>query len=337
MNKIRVGLIGYGYWGPNHARIIDRNDQCELVAICDFDNDRLKEAERSYHGISITNSHIDLLNDDSIEAVVIATPVMTHRSLVADALKVGKHVLCEKPLAYLPEEIIDLGTIAREQGKTLMCAQIFEYNSVVRYMEKYLKNEDIGDLLYIHSVRNGLGPVRKDINVVYDLATHDVSIILRLLGKLPNYVSAVGSSFIEENKHDIAFINLEFENKVIASINVSWLDPIKQRKLRVIGSKKMLVFDDISVGEKLKVINSGKSYLTKDGDFGSFQVSIKDGDIIIPNVHYEEPLQNQWDHFVDCVNNRKTPETDVENAHKVVKVLHAINSSLAVNGARIQL
>lgn len=337
MKKVRVSVIGYGYWGPNHCRIIQHHKWAELGMICDEDEERLKIAADYYPGVRCTKDVSEVFSDPDTEAVIIATPVITHAGLIRKALESGKHILCEKPLARDLSEIADIENLLDASGKKLMCAQIFEFNPVVRYIKQYLSQNDIGQYLYLIANRNGLGPVRKDINVIYDLASHDISIILYLLGRMPLYVSAVGSSCFRNGIEDIAFIQLEFEDQLFASIQVSWLDPIKERKLRIVGSKKMLQFNDISVDKKLEIYKTGESYLNFDGDFGRFQSTIKDGDILIPNIAYEEPLALQFAHFMDCVLQDRQPSTDIASARRVVQILEALNQSVKNNGERIRL
>ena len=337
MSRIQISVIGYGYWGPNHCRIIQHHKDAELRIICDQDNNRLKEAKEYYPDAICTNDIDAILNDVHTEAVVISTPVNTHADIIKKVLKSGKHILCEKPLTKTVEEIKTIDDVLKKSGKILMCAHTFEFNQVVRYIKEYLKGNDVGKYLYFSAFRNGLGPVRKDINVIYDLASHDISILLYLLEKSPLYVSAVGSSCFNNGIEDIAFIYLEFEDKLFASIQVSWLDPVKERIFRIVGSKKMMLFNDISLDEKLKIYNTGDSYLSFNGDFGTFQSQVKDGDIFIPNITYDEPLTTQFSHFMESIKNNLQPSADISNARNVVAVLEALNYSIKNNGERIKL
>lgn len=337
MNKLKFGVIGFGYWGPNHCRVINNDASSKLVAICEKDETKLNQAGKLYPNIALHANSQPIFKDNDIDAVVIATPAITHVDLIIEALENDKHVLCEKPLAISTEEISKIERIATAHNKILMCAQIFEFNSIVRYLKTYLSNNDIGKYLYITANRSGLGPIRSDVNVIYDLATHDISIIIYLLDKMPLYVSAMGSSCFGNDKEDIAFINLEFDDAFFVSIQVSWLDPIKKREIKVVGSKKMLLFNDVSVDEKLKIIETGKSYLSFSGDFGSFQSKITDGDIIIPNITYNEPLKTQFSHFLECIEKNEVPQTDLQNAKRVITVLEALNKSIKNNGKRIEI
>lgn len=335
--QIGVSVIGFGYWGPNHCRIVQHNKNSELRMICDTDRLRLKTAQEIYPGIVCSDDVNKIFSDSSTDVVIIATPVSSHTELVKAALKNNKHVLCEKPVAASIFEIQEIDNILKQTDRIFMSAHIYEFNPIVKYIKNFLKYNDIGQLLYMSTSRNGLGPIRKDINVVFDLATHDISIVLFLLDKMPQAVAAFGKSYFNNGIEDVAFIQLEFDDKLYVSIQVSWLDPIKERKIRIVGSKKMLLFNDISIDEKLKIYNTGESYLNFTGDFGSFQSTIKDGDIYIPNIHFEEPLAAQFNHFMDCVTNNKQPSTDISNARRVLQILEALNQSLKNNGERIRL
>lgn len=337
MSKIRVSVIGYGYWGPNHCRVVQHHKGAELRMICDQDPERLRVAREYYPEAACTNDVTRVFEDAETDAVIIATPASTHAGLIKMALRHGKHILCEKPLTRTTAEIDDLEADWQASGKILMCAHIFVYNPVVRYIKNYLDTHDIGKFLYLIASRNGLGPVRKDINVLYDLATHDISILLFLLDKFPRAVSAFGASHFNNPMEDNAIAILEFDDHLLANIQVSWLDPIKERNVKIVGSKKMLLFNDISPDEKLKIVSTGESYLNFDGDFGLFQSTIKDGDILIPNILYTEPLAGQFAHFTDCIRNGQQPATGLHNARQVVRILEALNQSIKQHGARIEL
>lgn len=335
--NINISIIGFGYWGPNYCRIVHYHKHASIRMIGDIDENCLNLAKELYPTVQCTTDVQQIFEDESTDIIIIATPVTTHADLIIKALKHNKHVLCEKPIAYSLSEIQDIELVLDKTDKKLMCAHIYEYNAIVKYIKSYLKNNDIGKLLYVSAFRNGLGPIRKDINVIYDLATHDISIVLYLMDKMPIAVSAVGTCCFNNSIEDVAFINLEFEDKLFVSIQVSWLDPIKERKLKIVGSKKMLLFNDISIDEKLKIYKTGESYLNFNGDFGSFQSTIKDGDILIPNIAFEEPLAVQFNHLIDCILNNKQPSTGITNAKKVVQILESLNFSLKNKGERVVL
>ena len=290
-----------------------------------------------YPHISFTNDVDQIANNPEIQAVVICTPVNTHFELTEKIIKAGKHVLCEKPLTDTASRCEDLNRLAQQNGVKLLVGHVFEYNSIIRYMKEMIYQNQIGRVLYLQLMRMGLGPVRKDVSVIFDLAAHDVAIAISLMKQLPISVSASGSCFLQEEVEDVAFIQLEFAEKVIASISVSWIDPIKQRVVKVVGAKKMLVFDDVSVGEKFRIIETGKNYQTSPGDYGSFQLSVKDGEIIIPNLQYTESLVNEFDHFIACIKGTEEPLTDAAYAARVVKVLEAAQTSIRQGGKKIIL
>jgi len=289
-----------------------------------------------FPGVEFTTSFDDIVQNPAITAVIISTPVKTHFELAKQCLVAGKHVLCEKPMTQTSQEARELIELSRKKKLVLMPGHVFEFNSIVRYMKRLLDAKRIGEVIYISMFRTGLGPIRNDVNVVYDLASHDISILNLLLGSPPVTVSAIGKSFVKSSREDVAIISFEFPGKVIASLTVSWMDPIKQRLIKVVGTKKMLLFDDVSA-EKLKVINTGKNYQSLKGDFGSFQLSTKDGDILIPNIKYPEPLKLEYEHFINCIRKGKSPMPDAESGSSVVKVLEAVCQSIKQNGKKISL
>lgn len=333
--EIRTALIGCGYWGPHFIRICKESTYLKLIKVCDINKTVIDKFKKLHEDINFTLSIKEIVDDQSIQAVIISTPVKTHFQLAKKCLLAKKHVLCEKPLSYTSKESEELIKIARKNKVTLMTGHIFEFNQVVRYMKNLLLGNKIGDVLYINMFRTGLGPIRQDVNVVYDLASHDISILNYLFDSTPIAISAIGRSFISKKQDDIAIINFEYPNDIIASLTVSWMDPIKQRLIKIVGTKAMLMFDDVSTTEKLKMVRTGKSYQSLKADFGSFQLSTIDGDITIPNIKYPEPLRIEVDHFTDCIVKNKKPETDGESGLRVVKVLEAVNKALKTKGKRI--
>jgi predicted dehydrogenase len=252
-------------------------------------------------------------------------------------LESGKNVLCEKPLTYTSAESQDLIDVAKINNVKLAVGQIFEYNSCVQYTKKLLKENVLGDIMYLHFKRTGLGPIRQDVNAMWDLASHDISIALNLLGVNPISVSAFGQSYIQKDVDDVIFINLEFPNKVIANIHVSWLDPCKVRTATVVGTQKMLVFDDISLSEKIRIYDKGASYQPKSFDYSEFQLSLRDGGISIPNIKYDEPLKTEVMDFIDSIRNNREPYTNGVSGYNVVKVLEACQYSLENQNQKVTL
>lgn len=327
---MKFGLVGFGYWGRNLARVIENNNKIDFVCIAEVDETRQLEIKNTYVNVQIFNNYKDLINQN-LDAVIIATPTSTHFEICSFFLKNGINVFCEKPLTLKSSESLELDKISKEKNLVLMVGQIFEYNSVVRSIKNYIKEGFLGDILYINTVRAGLGPIRNDVNVVYDLATHDISILNYILNDLPKKINASGACFLNSNNEDIAYINLEYSNNIRTNIQVSWIEAKKERIIKIVGSKKMLIFDDTHPYEKLKIIDKGISYLNYDGDYGSFQLSNIDGDTYIPRIEYKEPLKVEIDHFLDCIINNTLPLTGAESAFNVIKVIEKIQESIKQN------
>lgn len=323
----RVCLVGYGYWGINLARVISQNFDSELVLVCEMDKSKQNLLKKNYPNAGFVSDYKEVINFD-IDIVVICTPISTHFELSSFYLNNYMHVFCEKPLAKNTSEVLALEKIAISNNLKLMVGHIFEYNSVVHRIKEIITQKDFGEILYISMVRAGLGPVRDDVNVVYDLATHDISILNYLLSIEPIKIGASGSCFINKNIEDVAFINLEYANNLKVSILVSWLEAAKERNIKIVGTKKMLIFNDLDPSSKLKIYSTGDSYQKFIGDFGVFQLSLNDGDILIPNIEYKEPLSEEYKHFIDCVKSDSEPFTGVKNAFEVVKIIERIQLAL---------
>ena len=252
MKKVNLALTGCGLWGANFLRIAKQHPECNLLAISDIEADRLQKVNSELNVPTSVTDYKMLLNEASIDAVIVATPVISHYEIVKYFLSKGKHVLCEKPLTITSAQSLELHKIADDKRVVLMIGHVFLYNQGIIFTREKLNDNFLGDIIYMHFQRTGLGPIRQDVNVLYDLASHDISILLYFLGKLPNAVSASGKSHVQSEKEDVAFLQLEYDN-VIANIHVSWIDPHKERRITVVGSKKMLVFNDVSVSEKVRI------------------------------------------------------------------------------------
>jgi len=271
---------------------------------------------------------MEILEDPNIQGIIICTPATTHYSVARAALQQDKHVLVEKPLTTSSIEAKELLLLAEERKRVLMVGHVFLYNSAIMQIKQYIDNGDLGKILYVYSSRTGLGPVRSDINVCWDLAPHDISILCYLLNKKPLHVTSNGEWYLKQGNEDVAFNTIEFDQNLIANIHVSWLDPIKIRKLTLVGTKKMLVFNDILPTEKIKIFDKGFTYERPLGDFGDFQLSLRDGDILIPKIKITEPLTEQCIDFIACIKNNKKPKSDGEHGLLVVQVLEAMSASL---------
>lgn len=325
---ISIGLIGLGYWGPNYLRIFTELEQSRISWVCDANQEVFRKIKNRYAFANFTGKIEDLLKDPKLDAVCVATPASTHYSIAKSCLENGKHVLVEKPLTLKSSEGEELVSIAQEHGLKLMVGHTFQFNGAVRKLKEYLELGEIGRLYYVYSSRTGLGPIRQDVNALWDLAPHDISVLLYLLGGPPVQVSATGASFIQPGIHDVVFATLVFPGNVLAHLHVSWLDPHKIRKITLIGSEKMIVFDDVEPLEKIRVYPKGATRTEPPSSFGEFQISLRMGDVLIPYIPMEEPLKEQCKHFVDCVLRDKQPQSDGRNGVEVVKVLEKIQESL---------
>ncbi len=334
-DRLRLGLIGYGYWGPNLARNFHQLPDAWLVACADADNARLAEAARLFALQQTANDARALIENPTLDALVIATPARSHFELVSQALNAGKHVLVEKPLALTSADARALTDLARKNKRVLMVGHTFEYNPAVWKIQELLDAGALGELYYIYANRVNLGRVQTDINALWSIAPHDVSIMLALLKQMPQSVSAHGATYLHQGIEDVVFALLNFPNNIVGHIHASWLDPSKTRQMTFVGSEKMIVYDDVDPEAKIKIYDKG---VYKRGDaFGEFQLRVRSGDLYIPKIDLTEPLKYECAHFLECIRENKTPRTDGENGLRVVRVLEAAQESLKRNGTPIQL
>jgi len=333
--RLRIGLVGYGYWGPNLARNFHQLDDAWLVACADADPKRLQEISRLYPIQQTASDARELIENPTLDALVIATPARSHFPLVSQALEAGKHVLVEKPLALSSADARTLTDIAVKNKRVLMVGHTFEYNPAVWKIQELLEQGALGELYYIYSNRVNLGRVQTDINALWSIAPHDVSIMLALLKRMPLSVSAHGATYVNQGIEDVVFALLNFSNNIVGHIHASWLDPSKTRQMTFVGSEKMIVYDDVDPESKLKIYDKG---VYKRGDaFGEFQLRVRSGDLYIPKIDLTEPLKYECAHFLECIREDKTPRTDGENGLRVVRVLEAAQQSLLQNGAAVSL
>ena len=331
-----IGVVGLGYWGPNWVRNLHQLRQARRVVACDLDTKRRDHVRGLYPGVEGSSNFDALLLDTEIEGFVIATPVSTHFTLAKKALLAGKSVLVEKPLAMSSAQAAELVHIAREQGRVLMVGHTFEYSAPVLKMREIIESGEMGEMFYISSIRANLGLIQHDVNVAWDLATHDISIILMLMGgRLPEAVSCQGQSHYKRGIEDVAMLSLHFPRNVIAFIHVSWLDPNKIRRTTIVGSKKMLVYDDLALQEKIRIYDKGVDVAPYYDTFGEFQFSYRYGNVMIPRIDEAEPLKLECEHFVDCIRNGNTPRTDGLSGLRVVSVLEAAAHSIKNSGAMV--
>jgi len=330
-SNVRIGVIGLGLWGPNHVRNFRLIGGCEVARICDTDEARLASAHKSFPGIDTSLDPKSVTEADDIDAVVVATPTRSHFPLVRKALEAGKDVLCEKPLALNCAETRALCRIAAKKRLVLMVGHVFLYNACALHLKEAIARGELGRIYYIDAVRTNLGPVRSDVGVLFDLASHDISIFNFLLGARPESVSAVGEAFLQKGIEDVGFLTLAYPKGVICHVHTSWLDPRKVRQLTVVGDTKMAVWDDMNILEPVRYYDKGvvpESY----SSFGEFHMVLRDGAITIPNLKLHEPLLRQDQEFIDCLRSRRTPAACGEFGSAVVRVLDAAHRSLAHGG-----
>ncbi len=326
--QINLGLIGIGYWGLNYVRIFKEIPSANLLYACDLNRSRLKLVKKNHPEVKITTNYQEILKKEEIDAVIIATPASSHYQIVKESLKKNKSVLVEKPMTLNSKEACEITELAEKKGLKLMVGHVFEYNQAVIEMKKIINKKELGKIYYLHFTRTGLGPIRSDVNAMWDLAAHDVSILHYLLEETPIRVLAKGKWFIQKEIEDVVFLTLEFKSGVIANIHISWLDPRKKREVTVVGSKKMMVFDDMNPTDKIFLYDKGVTKELIEGTFDEFQLAIRVGDVFIPRIDFKEPLKEECLHFIDCLRKNEKPKTNGWSGYKVVKVLEAAEKSL---------
>ena len=328
---LRVGVIGAGYWGPNLVRNFFEAPGADAVAVCDLSEDRLDAIRKRYPSVKTTRDHRELIADPSIDAVCVATPVSTHHQLATEALRAGKHVLVEKPLARTIGEAEALVALADEAKRVLAVGHTFVYNPAVTKVRQILESKQIGAIYYVDSQRVNLGLHQFDINVLWDLGPHDVSIMLYWLGEEPEWVSCTGACYIQPTIEDVVFLEMGFPSGTIAHAHLSWLAPGKRRVMTVVGSKRMVVYDDVEVAEKVKVFDHGVERMDAD----ELRRSYRAGDIHAPRIATTEALQIEVRDFIDAIRRGRKPLSDGESGLRVVRVLDAGMRSLRENGSRV--
>ena len=324
---LNIAQIGVGYWGPNLLRNLVANKRCQVLRVVDMSPDRRSYVNGLYPSIRTSASPDDIFNDPDVDAVIIATPVATHYDLAVKALDAGKHILVEKPLARSVKEVDHMERIADGKKLVTMVGHTFLYNSAVRYVKKLIDSDELGDIRYIYSQRLNLGRIRSDVDALWNFAPHDVSIIQYWLGD-PAPVSACrhGIDYVQKGIDDVVFLNILYPNKVMANIHVSWLDPQKIRLITIVGSKKMVVYDDIT-DNKIAIYDKGIDPKAKlgshmDYDNPSFQTfAHRSGDVLLPKIDFQEPLKVEIDHFIDCIQSNEKCLTGIEHAREVIKIL----------------
>jgi predicted dehydrogenase len=330
-----AGVIGLGYWGPNWVRNLQGSGRCDRIVACDFSAERRAHIQTLYPGVGTCERIEAILEDPAIRAVIIATPVSTHWELARRCLQAGKSALVEKPMATSSRQCAELIELAAARDQVLMVGHTYLYSASVRKLSEIVNSGDLGEIFYISAIRTNLGLIQRDTNVVWDLAPHDISIILDLLGRAPESVNCQGRSHYNPGIEDVAMLTMNFSNNVIAFVHVSWLDPNKIRRTTVVGSRKMLMYDDIAHQEPIRIYDKGVSVLPYYDTFGEFHFSYRYGDILAPRVAEGEPLKTEAEDFIDCVLGKRRPRSDAMSGLRVVSVLEAADASLRHNGAMV--
>jgi predicted dehydrogenase len=335
VNLIRVGVIGYGYWGPNVVRNLHSVDNCSVAAVCDRSSAALGRAHKAYAGVELTTDFSDLLTSTSIDAVAIVTPVWTHFDLAKSALENGKHVFVEKPFTCTTQQAEELIELADRKNLRIMVDHTFLFSGAVTKIRQLVDEGVLGDLYYFDSTRVNLGLFQHDVNVVWDLAPHDLSIMDHIILEKPEAVVTTGGTHLN-GLPDVAFITVYFPRNVIAHINVNWLSPVKVRTTLIGGEHKMLVWNDLEADEKIKVYDKGVK-ITNGQDVRELLVSYRSGDVWAPKVDQTEALKSELEYFIDCILNQRTPFNDGEAGLRVVRILEAADQSLKARGKLVSL
>ncbi len=334
---IGIGVIGYGYWGPNLVRNFMEAPGSRVVSVCDLSAGRLAPLTVRYPTVGVTTDYRELLSDARVDAIVIATPVASHFELAMAALGAGKHVLVEKPLAANSEQALRLVEEADRRGLVLMVDHTFIYTGAVRKIRELISDGALGEIYYYDSVRINLGLFQHDVNVVWDLAVHDLSIMDYVLPARPVAVSATGISHLPGQPENVAYITLFFDNNLIAHVHVNWLSPVKVRRTLIGGSEKMIVYDDLEPSEKLKVYDKGVTVGKHPEDVYELLVSYRSGDMWAPRFDTTEALRTEALHFVECVEKSTRPETDGPEGLRIVRIMEAAEQSLRARGQLVEL
>ena len=326
-NIVKVAQIGVGYWGPNLLRNLVANNDCKVKTVVDLTKERRDYVRGLYPSIRVSNQIEDIINDEEIKAVIIATPVATHFDLAIKCIEAGKHILVEKPMAMTVEEVQKIGKISERKSLVAMVGHTFLFNSAVQYVKTLIDAGELGNIRYIYSQRVNLGRIRNDVDALWNLAPHDISIIQYWLDELePVHVIRNGMDYVQNGIDDVVFMNIEYPGNILANIHVSWLDPHKIRRMTVVGSEKMVVYDDMAEN-KIIIYDKGIDRMAVLGDNmdfdnpSTFSFNHRSGDVIMPEIKWIEPLKTEIAHFVDCIQNGTKCLTDVTHAVKVVRIL----------------
>lgn len=332
---VKFGVVGYGYWGPNVVRNLDRLDEAQVVAVCDKSPTARKKVKKLYPNLRVTDDSAELMKATDIDAIAVVTPVWTHYELAKAALLNGKHIFVEKPFTSNTAQAEELIELAEKKGLKIMVDHTFLFTGAVQKISQLLGEGTLGKLYYYDSTRVNLGLFQHDINVVWDLAPHDLSIMDHLIQESPEAIVATGQSHLN-GFEDVAYITLYFPDKVIAHINVNWISPVKVRTTLIGGEKKMLVWNDLEADEKIKIYDKGVSVTSREGLY-NLLVSYRSGDMWAPQIEQVEALHRELAYFVTCINSGEVPINDGHAGLRVVKMLEAASESLSKRGALVYI
>lgn len=327
-SKVKIAMVGVGYWGPNLLRNFNALSNVEVTYICDLNKDKLRQFEQLYPQSQCVNDLEIVLQDEQVQAVIIATSAETHFALAQKALLANKHVYVEKPLTLNPEHAQELIQIAQQRNKQIMVGHLLMYHPAIQFMRQHIQSKEFGELRYMYCTRVNLGKVRQDTNAWWNLAPHDISVMMYLAGQEPTQVEAKGQCYVQSEFEDVVFASLQFPNSVMGHIHVSWLDPHKVRKITVVGSKQMIVFDDMDSAEKLKIYHKAVHRHEEYDSYDQERLSIQDDGYYVPKLDQTEPLRLECEHFIDCVEQNKPPLSDGDNGLAVLKVLHVAEEQM---------
>jgi predicted dehydrogenase len=333
---VRIAIIGAGAWGFNHVRTFDRLPDCQLQAVVDRDEKTLARVAAHFRDVETHQDYAPAVSRDDVDAVVVATSAESHYEIAKAALEAGKHVLVEKPLVLNSEQGEEIVALAEESGLVLAVGHLLLYHPAVEKLKALVESGELGDIYYMYASRINLGKVRTAENALWSFAPHDISVMLYLIDGIPNLVSATGQSYLNPGVEDVAFFTLHFPDGAMGHGQVSWLDPHKIRKITVVGSKKMVVFDDMESAEKIKLYDKGVDAPPSYDSYGEYQ-TLRIGDIIIPKIRMAEPLKNECQHFLDCIQGDHKPLTDGREGLQVLRVLEAAQKSLKNRGVPVEL
>lgn len=339
-DTIGIAVLGAGYWGINYVRLFNELPGARVVSVCDARVERLLEVKRRFPDVSVTTDLAEALHHPGVEAAVVCTNATAHYEVAKQCLEAGKHVLIEKPMATNTAHAQELLDLAQSSGLVLMVGHIFLYNAGVQTMKSYIDRGDVGQVYYVYARRTNLGPIRSDVNALWDLAPHDVSILNLLLNQLPQWVSAVGTRALRNGREDVGFMVLGYPDGVIGHVHVSWAEPNKVREVVVVGSDRRIVFNDLDPLERVRIYEKGIALSTDEPEpssYGEYQFSIRDGAIISPKIEVSEPLKNQCSHFLDCVANGCVPVSGGQNGVEVVRIMEAATLSMLGRGQPVEL